>query len=127
MKTNFLLAAALLLGSVTVVSAQTTPSSSSHGRTRNQTNVPLPNPANPTTNPGTIDQRTPTRYSPTQTSVGALDRTPAVKSRVAQDAERQTPARTTPAPRTTSRRTTSPASTNSTPHSIRLARPTTQH
>lgn len=126
MKMNFLLAAALLLGTATAVSAQTTPSSTPHGGILNQTNVPLPNPANPATNPGTIDQRTPTRNNPTQTSVGTMDRTPAVESRVTQEAERRTTT-TRPASATRVRpatRRTTPATTNANPASTRPTRPT---
>lgn len=73
----FLLAAALGLIAATAAQAQTTPTSTPYGGAVNQTRVPLPNPANPTTNPGTIDQRTPTTTSPTQSGViGTIDERP---------------------------------------------------
>ena len=122
MKTNFLLAAALFLGTVTAASAQTTPTSTPHSGSMNQSTMPLPNPANPTTNPGTLDQRTPTMSNPTQTSVGTMDRTPAVESRVSQEAERRTTT-TQPARRTTTRRST-PATINANPATPRT---TTRH
>ncbi|MBT9393427.1 hypothetical protein KLP40_09650 [Hymenobacter sp. NST-14] len=123
MKTNFLLAAALLLGTATAASAQTTPTVTPRSGTLNQSTMPLPNPANPTTNPGTIDQRTPTRGNPTQTSVGTMDRTPAVDSRVNQDARR----RTNRARTTTPRRTTTPAARQTNPAGTQPARPATQY
>lgn len=73
MKTNLLLAA-LLLGTATAAQAQTTPMGTQHGGVVNQTTVPPINPANSVTNPGTIDQRTPTTTSPTQSGVlGTID------------------------------------------------------
>lgn len=74
MKTNFLLTAAMLLGVAGTAHAQTTPTGTQHGGVVNQTTVPPINPANPATNPGTIDQRTPTTNSPTQSGVlGTID------------------------------------------------------
>ncbi|MCA8832703.1 hypothetical protein [Hymenobacter pini] len=76
MKTFLLLATGLLLGT-TAASAQISPSEPQRGGTLNQTTVQPPNPANPATNPGTIDQRTPTTTNPTQTGVlGTIDQRP---------------------------------------------------
>lgn len=77
MKMKLLLAAALLMGSATLASAQINPTTPQRGGVVNQTTVPPVNPANPATNPGTIDQRTPTTTSPTQQGViGTIDQTP---------------------------------------------------
>jgi len=72
-----LLAAAALLFTATAASAQISPSEPQRGGSMNQTTVQPQNPANPATNPGTIDQRTPTTTNPTQTSLpGAIDQQP---------------------------------------------------
>ena len=105
MKINFLLAAALFVGTATAASAQITPTSTPHSGTMNQSTMPLPNPANPTTNPGTLDQRTPTTSNPTQTSVGTIDRTPAMESQVTMDANRRTSTMSTSSPRRSTRST----------------------
>ena len=77
MKPAFLAAAALLF-SATAATAQISPSEPQRGGSMNQTTVSPQNPANPATNPGTIDQRTPTTTNPTQTSMpGTLDQRPA--------------------------------------------------
>ncbi|TGE07749.1 hypothetical protein [Hymenobacter fodinae] len=74
MNYSLFVAAALLLGTTTATQAQTTPTGTQHGGVVNQTTVPPINPANPVTNPGTIDQRTPTTNSPTQSGVlGTID------------------------------------------------------
>lgn len=130
MKTKFLLAAALLMGSATLATAQTTPTSPQYGGTVNQTTVPPINPANPTTNPGTIDQRAPTSTTPTQQGVlGTIDQTPLPQrpaTAVERDMRQTTPAspvtpgtmrrstRQNTAPRSMERRTnrtTTPATT----------------
>ncbi|WP_019946125.1 hypothetical protein [Hymenobacter aerophilus] len=104
MKLNFLLAAALCVGTATAASAQTTPTGTPRSGTMNQTTPMTPNPASPTTNPGTIDQRTPTMSNPT--NVGTMDRTPAVESRTTMEAERRTSTMTTTEPRRTRTTTT---------------------
>ncbi|NVO30721.1 hypothetical protein [Hymenobacter lapidiphilus] len=106
MKRNFLLAAALFVGTATAASAQTMSTGATQSGTLNQSTNTLPNPANPTTNPGTLDQRTPTTSNPTQTSVGTMDRTPAVESRTTIEAERRTSTMTTTEPRSTRTTTT---------------------
>ncbi|WP_426490397.1 hypothetical protein [Hymenobacter sp. 102] len=74
---KFSLCTAALLLTVTAASAQISPSEPQRGGTLNQTTVPPQNPANPTINPGTIDQRTPTTSNPTQTSLpGAPNQRP---------------------------------------------------
>lgn len=111
MKLNFLLAAALFVGTATAASAQTMNTGATRSGTLNQSTTPVPNPANPTTNPGTLDQRTPTTTNPTQTSVGTMDRTPAMESRTTMDAERRTSTMTTTQPRSTRKTTTTKRST----------------
>ncbi|RFP66953.1 hypothetical protein D0N36_00220 [Hymenobacter lapidiphilus] len=106
MKLNFLMAAALLVGTATAATAQTMPTGTTNSGALNQTSAPLPNPANPTTNPGTLDQRTPTMSNPTQTSVGTMDRTPAVESRTTIEAQRRTSTMTTTEPQRTRTTTT---------------------
>ena len=95
MKTNFLLAAALFVGTATAATAQITPTGTPRSGTLNQSTMPVPNPANSTTNPGTLDQRTPTTANPTQPNPGTMDRTPAVESQTTIDAERRNPTMTT--------------------------------
>ncbi|MBX0292314.1 hypothetical protein K3G63_17835 [Hymenobacter sp. HSC-4F20] len=115
MKTKLLLAAALLLGSATIASAQTTPTSTQHGGVVNQSTVPPMNPANPTTNPGTLDQRTPTTASPTQQGViGTIDQTPQPQRPITEQEMRQpVPATgtTTGTMRRSARQTTAPRRT----------------
>lgn len=68
MKTkNFLIAATLILGATAAAQAQVTPTSPQRGGVMNQTTVPAASPSNP----GTIDQRTPTTTNPTQMSTGS--------------------------------------------------------
>lgn len=75
---NFLFLTAGLLLAGTAASAQVSPSTPQYGGAVNQTTVTPANPANPATNPGTLDQRTPTTTVPTQTGVpGTIDQRPA--------------------------------------------------
>ncbi|UOQ76009.1 hypothetical protein MUN84_15475 [Hymenobacter sp. 5516J-16] len=108
MKTKFLLAAAFLLGSVTVATAQISPDAPQRSGSVNQTTLPPTNPAS-ANNPGTISQTTPTRANPPQQRViGTID-------------ERPLPAQTTTTIKQNMRQTT-PAS-RATPENKRRATP----
>ncbi|UOG75721.1 hypothetical protein MTX78_03790 [Hymenobacter tibetensis] len=70
MKTKSLfVAATLFFGTVATTQAQISPTAPQRGGSMNQTTVP----AAPQTNPGTIDQRTPTTTNPTQMGTGTID------------------------------------------------------
>lgn len=80
---NLIIAAAFILGATATAQAQVTPTTPQRGGIRNQTTVPAASPSNP----GTIDQRTPTTTNPTQTSTGSptqigtstIDQQPAIQ------------------------------------------------
>lgn len=113
-----LLAAAALLFTATAATAQISPSEPQRGGTMNQTTVPPQNPANPVTNPGTLDQRTPTSTNPTQTVPGTIDQRPTTAPIVTPGEVRRATQPTTPASRTTTngrRVRTVPGSTGTTP------------
>ncbi|GGG52103.1 hypothetical protein [Hymenobacter glacieicola] len=122
MKTKFLLAAALLLGTTTVATAQISPDAPQRSGTVNQTTLPPTNPAS-SNNPGTISQSTPTRANaPQQRVIGTIDETPLpaqTTSTIKRNMRQTTPAsRATPENKrratpqaTPSRRSTTPANT----------------
>lgn len=114
-----LLAAAALLFTATAASAQISPSAPQRGGTLNQTTVPPQNPANPVTNPGTLDQRTPTSTNPTQTVPGTIDQRPTTSPIVTPGGIRRATRTTTPGTRNTTngrrvRTVTSPSGTTPT-------------
>ena len=84
MKTkNLIIAASLILGATATVQAQVTPTTPQRGGVMNQTTVQAASPSNP----GTIDQRTPTTTNPTQMGTGSptqigtstIDQQPAIQ------------------------------------------------
>lgn len=114
-----LLAAAALLFTATAASAQISPSEPQRGGTMNQTTVQPQNPANPATNPGTFDQRTPTSTNPTQTVPGTIDQRPATSPMATPGSMRRATRTTTPGTRNTTngrrvRTVTSPTGTTTT-------------
>ncbi|MBB4602638.1 hypothetical protein HNQ93_003403 [Hymenobacter luteus] len=112
MKTKFFLAAALLMGTATLASAQITPTSPQRAGAVNQSTVPPINPANPTTNPGTLDQRTSTTASPTQQGViGTIDQSPQPPRPITTEQELRQPARPTRVAPRARRQTTAPRGT----------------
>lgn len=118
MKSNFLLAAALVLGTAAAASAQTTPTGTPRTGTMNQTTPMVPNPASPTLNPGTLEQRTPVSpQSQMRTNVGTMDATPSMQSQTTIDAERRPATMTTTEP--TRMQTTRPARKANAPRSTR--------
>ncbi|WP_045687579.1 hypothetical protein [Hymenobacter sp. AT01-02] len=110
---QLLFAATFVLSAATATQAQTTPTSTQYGGAVNQTRVPPVNPANPVTNPGTIDQRTPTTASPTQSGVmGTIDQNPATVPMRTTPVENERSIRLeTPATAPGTRRTTTPQGT----------------
>ena len=102
MKTkNLLIAAALFLAAAATAYAQVTPTLPQTGGTMNQTTIP---PAAPS-NPGTLDQRTPTT-NPTQLDLGTIDHSPVQRPTPAeeQSTQQRTGSTTQPTNTATSRR-----------------------
>ncbi|RSK40992.1 hypothetical protein [Hymenobacter perfusus] len=104
MKNTLFVTAGLLLAA-TAASAQISPSQPQRAGSMNQTTVQPQNPANPATNPGTLDQRTPTMSNPTQTVPGTIDQRPMTAPIVTPGEVRRTSLPTT-APATAPSRTT---------------------